>query len=464
LQKIKAMGLVIMPLSSEDIKSMISSWESPVLEFKLKTDKNLGKTICAFSNSNGGTIVLGVDSNKQIKGFDDPDTESRHIREIIDQCKPRPRLTQTFVKVETKTLIVLEVSPIPPYESACFYGGKCYIREGTTNQELSGEDLVLFLKNKLVLNFEIQRSPANIDDLDYKKLGAYFQKRHIPAENFDAGFIKTILSGMHIANYDGEFYLKNAAVMFFAKEPVKFMPNLKVRIVKYSGSEASIEAIESDKTIYGTIPELIDSAFEIVKKSTGKQYTLTGTKREEIDMYPQNALREAITNALGHRDYFNMQGVLIEIFYDRLQITNPGGLLYGQTIKNFDKTPQHRNPICYEILHDLGYGEGLGLGIRLIRTACRQHGLPDPEFYSLGDTFRTILYNSRSKMKAHYSINERQKQALAYLDEKNKITSKDYSRMYNVSIPTAVNDLNELIKLGKVKRIGRFRNAYYVKV
>jgi len=454
-----------MQLSSDDIKSMISSWESPVLEFKLKVDKGFGKTICAFSNSNGGTIIIGVDSNKQIKGVDDPDAESRRIREIIDQCKPRPRLVQSFVRFENKTLIILEVSPIPPYESACFYGGKCYIREGTTNQELSGEDLILFLKHKLVLNFEMQRSPASIDDLDYKKLELYFQKRNIPVENIDAGFIKTILSGMHIANYNDEFYLKNVAVMFFAKEPAKFIPNLKVRIVKYSSSEASIEAIELDKTIYGTIPELIDSAFKIVKENTGKQYVLIGTKREEVDAYPENALREAITNAMGHRDYFDMQAVLIEIFYDRLQITSPGGLLYGQTIKNFDKTPQHRNPVCYELLHDLGYGEGLGLGIRMMRTACRQRGLPDPEFYSLGDTFRTILYNSRSKRKVYEinSVNERQKQALAYLDKKNKITSKEYSRMYNVSIPTAIKDLNELIKQGKVKRVGKFRSAYYIK-
>jgi ATP-dependent DNA helicase RecG len=443
---------------------MISLWEGPDLEFKTKVDRSMGKTICALANSMGGTIVIGVNKDKQIVGLPNPDEESRHIREILESCRPQPKVEQQFIRVEDKTLIILGIAPFPVSESACFYESKCYIREGSTNKELSGVELIDLLRNRAVLNFEMQRSPAGISDLDPGKLEVYFQKRKIPLENLSGDSLKKVLSALHVANYNGGFYLKNAAVMFFAKEPKKFMPNLKIRIVKYSSTEPSIEAIVTDKTIEGTIPELIDASFKAVMESEGKQYKISGTKREEIEVYPPNALREVITNAVGHRDYFSMQAVLIELFLDKLQVTNPGGLLYGQTIKNFDRTPQHRNAVCYELLHDLGYGEGLGLGIRMIRNASRQMGLPDPEFYSLGDTFRAVLYNSRStrKVRSVGYINERQKQALEYMSAKQRITSKEYSRMFGVSLPTAISDLNELIKQGKVRRVGRFRSAYYV--
>jgi predicted HTH transcriptional regulator len=148
---------------------------------------------------------------------------------------------------------------------------------------------------------------------------------------------------------------------------------------------------------------------------------------------------------------------------DRIQVTNPGGLLQGQTIKNFDKTPQHRNPICYQFLHDLGYGEGLGLGIRLIRKTMREYGLPDPEFYPIGNAFRIVLYNNKSskKVQAVEYENPRQKQALEYLKEKHSIKSEQYSRLFGVSVPTAINDLNELIKQSKIRKIDKFRGVYY---
>ncbi|MGC8496317.1 MAG: RNA-binding domain-containing protein [Candidatus Micrarchaeia archaeon] len=446
------------------LENLIAMWESPNLEFKTKTDKNLGKTVSAFANTAGGEILLGIAPNKQIVGLQNADEESRHVREILENCKPQPVVEQQFLRRGEKTVIALDVKPLAADESPCFYESKCYIRQGTTNQELTGPELIQFLRSKALLNFELQRSQAALEDLDIDKLANYFKKRGISQGNLQIEALKTILSGMHVAYYGIEFYLRNVAVMFFAKEPSKFVHSLKVRIVEYKNSDPTPEDIKTDKTKEGTIPQLIDEAFARVKQAAGKQYRLQDTMREETETYPAVALREVITNALGHRDYSSMQPVLIEIFPDRLQVTNPGGLLYGQTLENFDRTPQHRNAVCYELLHDLGYGEGLGLGVKLIRLACRRQSLPDPEFYSLGNMFRVVLYNSRStrKVRPAEQLNERQKQALEYIKEHHKITSKEYSKVYGVSVPTAISDLNELIRQGKMKKIGTFRGAYYV--
>jgi ATP-dependent DNA helicase RecG len=452
-----------MAIPFDDIKKWVADWEGPTLEFKNGAGKNVGKTICAFANTNGGIIVLGIGPEKQFIGIQNPDKASQDIHAMLESCKPKPNVEQQFVKEDGKTFIVLNITQFSLSQGACFFERQCFVRQGTTNICLDGDDLINFLKNKAVLNFEEQRTTAKLEQIDTKKLESLFKKRNIPEENLKGEKLKHILAVLHMANYNGEFYIKNAGLMFFAKEPELFFPNLQVRIVKYSGTEPELDKIELDIRVQGTIPELIDQTFIQITKNIGKQYIISGTKREENFIYPQNALREVITNALGHRDYFNTQGVLVEIFEDKIQMTNPGSLLQGQTIKNFYKTPQHRNPVCYQLLHDLGYGEGLGLGIRLIRKTMREYGLPDPEFYSLGNTFRIILYNNRSakKVQAVDYENPRQKQALGYLKEKHMIKSEEYSKVFGVSVPTAINDLNELIKQGKVRKIGKFRGVYY---
>jgi ATP-dependent DNA helicase RecG len=454
-----------MVVTFSEIKRWIVDWESPTSEFKTKVDKEVGKTICAFANSSGGTIVFGVNAKKELLGIRDTDEESKLLRSVLDSCKPRPNMEQSFVKddAQEKTLIAVKIEPFPLSQSACFFEGRCYVRQGTTNIRLEAEDLISFLKNRAVLDFEEQKTAAKLDDINLQKLGTFFKLRDIPEENLKGDKLKRMLAGLHVANYDGDFYIKNVALMFFAKDPKLFFTNLEVRVVKYSGVEPALDKIEFDNRLEGTIPELIEKTFILVSANIGKQYTIVGTKREELITYPENALREVITNALGHRDYFNTQCVLIEIFQDRMQVTNPGGLLYGQTIKNWDKTPQHRNPICYQMLQVLGYGEGLGLGIRLIRKSMREHGMPDPEFNFLGNSFRIILYNERSSRRVlpiNFE-NERQKQALSYLKEKHTIKSAEYAKMFSVSQPTATNDLNELVKQGKIKKVGKYRGAYY---
>ena len=446
-----------------DIQRWITDWEGPTLEFKSGAGKPLGKTVCAFANTSGGTVVLGINPDKKLIGVENPDKTSQDIHAILESCRPKPNVKQEFVKEDGKIYIILTVTQFALSEGACFFEKQCFVRQGTTNICLDGTDLISFLKNKAVLNFEEQRTTAKLEQINSRKLTILFKKRNIPEENLRGEKLKHMMAVLHIANYNGEFYIKNAGLMFFANEPELFFTNLQVRIVKYSGIEPELDKIELDSRIQGTIPDLIDQTFAQIMKNIGKQYTIFGTKREEHSTYPQNALREVITNAVGHRDYFDTQGILVEIFPDRIQVTNPGGLLQGQTIKNFDKTPQHRNPICYQLLHDLGYGEGLGLGIRLIRKTMREYRLPDPEFYSLGNAFRIVLYNNNSSKKVQEVEHEnpRQKQALEYLKEKHSMKSEEYSNVFGVSVPTAINDLNELIKQGKVRKIGKFRGAYY---
>lgn len=452
-----------MTFAYSDLKRWVSEWEGPALEFKTSVQKGIGKTISAFANTYGGLVVFGVSPMKELKGLANPDEESKRLRQILDNCKPNPKPEQEFITYEGKTFIILKLEPFPYSQNPCFYGDLCYIRQGTTNLKLSSWDLIEFLKKRAILNYEESKSKASLKDLDFEKLNNFLKKRKISTSGLNKEDYKRILVGLTVANYNGEFFLKSVALFFFAKEPQRFFNNLEVRIVKYSGSEPELGAIKFDKRVYGTLPELINQAFYLTVENVEKTLTLVGAERKEIIEYPADAIREIITNAIGHRDYFQAKEVLIEIFEDRLQITNPGGLMAGQNIKNFDKTPQHRNPITYRLLRDFGLGEGLGLGIRLIRRKCREARLPDPEFYEIGNAFQAVLYNRSSAKKKYLPefVSQRQKQLLAYLQRNKIIKAAQYAKLVGISKPTAVTDLNELIKQGKIRKIGKFRGAYY---
>lgn len=452
-----------MTFTYADLQKWVSEWEGPALEFKATVQKEVGETISAFANTYGGIIVFGVTPKKELKGLQDPDEESRRLRQALDNCKPNPKPEQEFIRNDGKTFIMLKVESFPYSHNPCFFNKRCYVRQGTTNLELSGEELIDFLRRRTVLNFEESRSKATLNDLDREKINAYFERRKIDAGSMNDEDLKIALAGLGVVNNDAELFFKNIAVLFFAKEPQRFLSNLEVRIIRYSSTEASVGEIKMDQRFYGVVPELIETTFRTVTENIGKTFELVGTRRESIFDYPKESLREVITNAFGHRDYFEQKDVVVEIYPDRIEITNPGGLMPGQSIRNFDKTPRHRNPIAYKMLHELGMGEGLGLGIRLIRKQFRQSRLPDPEFYEIGNVFKVIFYNSKSK-KRRYSDdfqNQRQKQALAFLDKNASIKTAEYAKITGVSQPTAVKDLNELVKQGKLKKIGKFRGARY---
>jgi len=451
-----------MAFTFADLQRAVLDGESPTVELKLSAQKALGETISAFANSFGGLVVIGVGPKGELAGVTNADEESRRARQTLDECG-NCSVEQEFLKNEGKTFIILKVGEVAHSQSLCHYKRRCYIRQGTTNVELYGEALVAYLRSRGILNFEEQKSQARLGDLDSRKLAAYFKKREVGFDPENEEELRTRLAGLKIAGSNGEFYLKNVAAMFFAKDSARHFNNLESRVVAYRSKEKETERITFDQRVNGTIPELIDRTYKLVFEKIGKTQKIAGTTRQEVPDYPQEALREAITNAIGHRDYYDPMPVRIELFEDKLTITNPGGLLPGQTQQNFFKNPKHRNPLCYRLLQDFGLGEGLGTGISKIIKQCRRAGLPDPEFNNLGDAFQLVLHGSQST-KARRPVdseNPRQQQALAFAKAHGKIKTKDLVKLSGVSPPTATADLNELVKQGKLHKVGKFRGAYY---
>lgn len=451
-------------------QDLIGLDEGATLEFKksLSDSTRICETICAFANTGGGRIVFGIHKQGKtsvLAGIENTDKDTGELANWIrNNLRPQIRYVPTTITLDGKHFIILNIDALPLTE-VCTYNHKVFQRKGATNQEVSGTLLILFLRERGLLSFEELPSSATVADLDTKKVHTLIRARGTEPDHHKPINIETALASLGVASLLDKLVIKKSAPIFFAKDVPKFQGNCEVRIVKFRGKESALEFREYDKRFIDTIPELLRTSFDNILAQLGTVSVIVDGRRQEIPAIPPNVIREVITNAIGHRDYIDPNCVLVEIFDDRIQVTNPGGLLPGQTLKNFVETRRHRNPIIHRLLNDAGWGEGLCFGIKLIYRELRKNSLPDPEFQDLGGFFRVVLYTARSdkKRKPADHISERQAKALAYLEKHEIIRSEEYARIVGISKVTAVKDLNELVIQGRIRKIGKFRGAHYIK-
>ncbi len=456
-------------LSMPELNSLLAQDEGSRLEFKKSAHfvDRIGCTICALANSGGGLLVLGIEKDNGktvIQGIQNKDETYQKLASILPRLEPKPPVTYEEHTLDGNLILIVNVSALPISE-LCFFQNNVYVRQGSVNVEVRKQDLVVFLRARGIISFEENRSIAKLEDLSMRKIQKHIAILTKKDVQFNKASTETILQSLGVANAIGEFYIKNAGVLVFADDIMRFFSNCEMRIVKYKGRIATLEAREFDQRFSDTIPELLERAFTVIQEKAGMTARVIGGKRVEMPMTPPEVLREALTNAVGHRDYFDPNGILVEIFDDRIQITNPVTLLPGQTLKNFARLRRHRNPILHRILNDAGWGDGLNLGIDAMFRIMRGNSLPDPTFDDLGGFFRVVLYGSLSDraVRPYGQITEMQQKAIAYLEKHEAITAPKYAQIIGVSHPTAINYLNDLVAQGQLKKLGSARSSRYVR-
>jgi ATP-dependent DNA helicase RecG len=219
--------------------------------------------------------------------------------------------------------------------------------------------------------------------------------------------------------------------------------------------------------IRGTALEQVEEVMDFIRKNINVRFVITGKpQREEIWEYPLDALREAVINAICHRDYADNADILIKIYDDRITIWNPGGLLPGMTIEEL-YDPNHsskpRNKLIAQIFYDVGLIERYGSGIQRIMNACKSSNLPmpvfDEKFGGFLVVFRKDLYTE--EYLKELGLKERQIKAVMYVKERSKITNKEYQEINKTTRETSKRDLEVLVNKDVFKRKGKGRNVYY---
>jgi ATP-dependent DNA helicase RecG len=446
------------------IKEIISLGESQEVEFKESfSHHKICKSLCALGNTLGGMIFMGVKDTGEIKGLDNLDEIQKKIASSNQCISPSPIISIEIHKIENKKIVVVIIQRATDNIYYTFEG-VIYARKGSTNEKLDGQSHLEFLRTKQILSFdETYENDAKLEDLDIEKIQNYLISRN-QKDFLETHKLEDFLLSKKLASKNGKSKLKNSAVLLFAKDPTMFYPQSEIKFVKFKGKEP-VEIL-NHQLIQKDLFSSIEESIRLIKDSISKEIKITGNaKREERYEYPLEAIREAIVNAIAHRDYFSKDSIQIYVFENRIEITNPGSLPQGLTKELFGTISVQRNPITYRFLRDLEYVEGLGTGIPRMKNHLRKVGLKDPEFIFTESFFRIILYNKKSKkepIRSKEDLNEKQRKALDYLKRNKTLKSKTYEEINKVSHATAVSEINEMIEFGYLEKIGAYRGVYYI--
>ncbi|MBI4979991.1 putative DNA binding domain-containing protein [Candidatus Woesearchaeota archaeon] len=453
-------------MKQEELLALIKNGETQEVELKegCPNGHKLTEIICGLANTDGGFLILGVSEKGEIKGLQcNLDKLQQDIANARQSIHSSPPVSTTIHIIEDKKIALVEINKAND-KNAHTYNGAVYVRIGSTTHKLEGQELFDFLKNKQILCFDEQDSEAKIENLDENRIKLYLIKRGQP-DYLKANNVQEFIISNMFGKLNGKLKLKNIAALFFAKEPHRWHPQSEVRIVRFSGTEPINIVVQRD---FRSDPmENIEQTIAFIRENISKRFIIpeNSPRRIEIEEYPTSVIREAIVNAVAHRDYYSYDSIQINLFEDRIEISNPGGLPQGLTKEFFGKRSVRRNPLTYRILREGHYVEGLGLGIPQMRNEMRKAGLRDPEFNFEGGFFVVTLRNAKGSIKpveGLKDLNSRQLNALDYLRQNKTIKSKTYANINEVSLPIALKDINELIKFKYIQKVGSYRGAYYV--
>lgn len=369
-------------------------------------------TLSSFSNSSeGGTILFGVDekSDFDLCGVYDLQDLQQKVTEQCDSMTPKVRPLFSYVEISGKYFLSVEVPPIDIAERPCFYAGKgrlkgSYIRVGTNDEPMTEYEIYSYEAYRRKYQDDIRVIPrVTPGSINSEKLNKYFELLSEDKPNLaklDNGQISELMS----ITVGGKYSL--TATLLFSLYPQAYFPQLCIIATAIPGTEVgqlgeNFERFLDNRRIEGTIPEMIDEALSFVRKNLRVKTIInpeTG-KRQDVAEYPITAIREILLNALVHRDYsIHTEGmpIQLQIFSDRIEITNPGGLYGRITLDQLGQIqPDTRNPVLATALEQLKITENRYSGIPTVRREMQEYGLPMPQFENCRGTFKVTLFGER---------------------------------------------------------------------
>lgn len=444
--------------------------EGDSVEFKEAwTDKAL-RDLCAFANTRGGTLYVGVRDDGVVVGTAADDAQQRLVANL---CDTKLRLTPTIEVERHAGRVVLAVT-VRPAARLVRLEGRYYKRVGTASIEMAEEEAAERLVAQAGRTWDALPADATLEtDINPEAVRAFVRRAsgrehpRLPSGVRETDPIDVILGNLDLLAADGR--PTHAAVLLFGRRPQRFVRAAVVRMAYFRSND--------DFTAYpdceGTLFEQIDAALRQIESANPPTLAvgttpsssggLDGASRRERVPYPAAALREAVTNALVHRDYLRAGAeVEVKMFADRLVIANPGGLLPGVTLEALRRAPhrsERRNPLVAATLFTAYLVERYGTGTTRIIEACRTAGLPEPEFEADAGAFSITLRRviSAAERWAGAGLTPRQLAALEVLDDagpSGRLTNAEYQQRFGVSRETAKRELDALTRLGALSRVG----------
>jgi ATP-dependent DNA helicase RecG len=427
----------------------------------------LAECLVAFANAGGGTIVLGVDHRGRLTERIWEEEAEAALLEAAGLCHPPVPSQWKAVETPAGLLIGIEVSR--SIELHTLHDGRTFVRTGPENRLLTGDEIRTLVNTKHTAEFETEVVPgAKRDDLDGTIIRDYLARR-------EARGAPRVLDPdrllFEIGATDRAGNPTMVGLLLFGRNPQLFFPQSGVVFVRFAGEEprgadGSIGYNRRDE-INGSLAHIIERTWNIIFEEMRVGARVNKLEREEILEYPRFAVREALVNAVAHRDY-RIRGRRIEVrmYTDRLEIISPGGLPGYMTLENLVEEHFSRNPRLVNGLFQWGYIEELGLGIDQMIEEMVQAGHAPPDFKATPHLFTVALRNKQERPRAQKwtrSMNERQTRALTYVREQGSISNREYQKLCpDVSSETLRLDLVDLVERGILLKIGSKKGTHYI--
>ncbi len=448
-------------ISQIEIKSIVQSGEGYNSEFKRSVPskvKEISEEVCAFANAAGGTILIGVTDNNQIIGAQIDNKSRSAIQNSIGEISPGINCLLNVVEVDGKTIGMIEVpsGKNKPY----VLSGAIYVRVGPNSQKLTTvEEMRDFFQQSVKIYFDnITCDAFEAEDIDND---VFEQFTNLASIDIATNKLQ-IFSNLRLTTDSNCF--KNGAVLFFGKYPEYYFENAIVRCVAFEGFDKRF--IIDDKVFGGALYRQFQQAMLWIKQKISVKYDIEGqgsAPRKEIWEVPEIVLKEAIINSLSHRDYYEKGAVTtIELFYDRIEISNPGGLVSAIRKEEFGNKSLSRNPLIFGLFARMQLVEQVGSGINRMRSLMKEANLPLPQFSTEG-MFNVALYRPKrmSEEMSEKMSEKTSEKIIRLLSEDPNTTIADMAKKIGVTNRTIERNLGKLKADGRIIRLGGDKGGYW---
>ena len=434
--------------------------ENQNIEYKQSWRDEYLKWICGFANANEGTIFIGKNDNGKVVGIDDA---KKLLEEIPNKVRDVLGILVDVNLHQTKQGDYLEIV-IESYPNAISYKGQYHYRSGSTKQELKGATLDKFLLQKKGKRWDGAPVPkVTVKDLKQETF-EFFRKRGFKNKRLSEDSLtdsnEHLLENLKLVENlpDGQAggYLKRAAILLFHPDPEKFVTGAYIKIGYF---ETDSDLLFQDE-VHGNLFEQVERTMEILFTKYFKAYiSYEGIHRVETFEYPEDAVREAILNAVAHKDYSGYTPIQISVYKDKIMIWNEGQLPENWTMEKLTKGKHPSmayNPDIANAFFRSGYIEAWGRGFSKMTSQCLATGLPEPLYYyemsGYWVVFRKDIYNAEYLQSL--GLNDRQVKAVLYVKDKGKVTNKEYQELNDIKKTVTATELQDLTDKGVLLKIG----------
>lgn len=430
---------------------VLQDGEGQSIEFKRSLEK-IDREMVAFANASGGSIFIGIDDNGSIVGVSPTNRLLSQIHDIGRNCDPPLNL-----KIQKHENIIEVVVPEGKNKPYSCHGG-FYLRIGPTSQKLSRDEISRFAIGEGRVHFDEEVNsrfeyPAHFSKERYdhfcKLTGISL---HFPIED--------VLQNINAAEKQaGRLLFTNAAILFFAKDPQHFFPEAYITAVRYRGDDRY--AILDRKDMKGDPIAQIEEAFLFCKRHTQESIVIAKKAQHlTVEDYPVVAVREAIVNAVMHRDYFyDSSHTYIHLFDSKMEIENPGGLFPGLHFEDLGKRSVRRNRLLADLLFRAKFIEMVGSGVQRIYQSLKENGNPPPEIQATN--FFRVLYKKRVTSES-LALTARQRDLLHFMLNRGSVTKSECAAILKTSEDTALREIKALLRLKLIEKRGTGKSTRYV--